>query len=160
MRYIEFPDWLVGMTPKAGWTSMQQAGKGYPTLDINAAARSDKPIVLFVRHPVDRLVSAWRFFHQKAHFPNRHIASKTGLEKFVDQVLKGVEDQHWMSQVKLHTHHRFIPTVVHRFENIHEVWPELPHLNKGPGVPFDLWHRKDEVEEYYRADLELWENAE
>lgn len=106
-------------------------------------------LVAFVRDPIERLQSCYRYFWKKYSLPS--------WPGFVDQVLAGEPDGHWMPQAQ------FLPAgcETYRFEDLAVVWarnglPTLRHLNRGkrPNLPLECY-REDDLRRHYRADYEL-----
>ncbi|UCD23662.1 MAG: hypothetical protein JSW51_11575 [Gemmatimonadota bacterium] len=144
--------------PKCGTTSIR-AAIGAPEIfqSNEICLRLHSKRVMWVRHPVARLVSAYN-----------HIGFES-WESFVDLVLSGEpddEDIHWCHQAAYLTTRGgiFVPTVVHRFEDIGELWPRysattLPRLNAGEYREELPGHRIREILEHYHADCVLWLNG-
>lgn len=159
---------LIGLTEKAGSTSIQQSIKhglklqgghraGEPR-DFNVVRKNQTPVRIYLRHPIKRLISAWRYFYP-SKFPERVIAPHSSFAKFVDHVLGGIRNSHWDPQLELYAGCNIAE--LYQFERIHETWPadiELLHLNQSkfhverPSII----PRQREVYEHYREDLEAW----
>jgi hypothetical protein len=120
---------------------------------------------LFVRHPIARLVSCYRFFKENGLLRKAGLTQTASYEEFVDEILDGGrEDIHWEPQIDYHTtpEGTFVPDVTFRFENIAQIWPylfDVPLLRYhateyDPKIDRD--YRDLELRTYYAADLELW----
>lgn len=113
-------------------------------------------IHLFVRDPIDRLKSAWQFF---ADVDPQAVQSS--WERFVDAVLAGAENRHWYSQTLTHTWRGvFLPTHLHPFEDINQIWPTLirrPIGQENMSIVrnVDRSYRRAELETFYADDMVL-----
>ena len=110
----------------------------------------------FIRHPVSRLVSAFR------HLIDVGYCIERTWEDFVDYMLVN-EDRHWYPQEpRLYYEGEWMPSHIERLENLKQVWPKytkkkFPHLNKTVGKQsYDTSYREEDLERYYAKDLELW----
>lgn len=76
------------------------------------------------------------------------------IEQFTDAVLGGLENEHWYPQLKQH-----MPIdEIRQFEHINETFPvPLRHLNKGFRDKPEITYRLDELQNYYREDLDAWQ---
>ena len=84
-------------------------------------------------------------------------------ERFVDHTFEHA-NEHWNPQVpQLTLDSTFVPTVVERFENIavrfnHYLDGPLGRENKSPDIQVNLSYRQADLENKYKADLDLWES--
>ena len=172
---VSLPHWLacddvaVAVLPKVASQSIGEYSRERLT-QLTAREVFDIPRrVAWVRDPMDRLQSAYTFFREmtkngpcgrdgfitKAHTKD--------WSTFVDLTLE-TPDAHWHPQVELLTFgDRFIPTEVHRFENIQKTWPWyglLPWFNGTKHYPVDTTYRQAELTEKYREDMQLWLSLE
>lgn len=131
--------------------------------------------VMFVRDPVDRLLSFYAMVLAQELKPNFRFADSSvgwdGWSSYVDWALTS-QNEHVLPQVGLVTTSdgRFAPTVVHPFSRLQEVWEtyyrtSIPnvdaraqHMNRSPkwakqGV--DLTYRMSEIESRYAEDFKL-----
>ena len=133
------------------------------------ALRGEQEIRLYIRHPLDRFVSAWKFFSRTG----RHLIQRPGIPVWADKGLRSdiplwewadlaleFEDIHWEPQVEFHTlRGQFVPNRVidvaylgGRKSNrtthgtVDEEFANHPELRKC-------------LEEKYREDLELFERV-
>ncbi|MEE4302441.1 MAG: hypothetical protein V2J24_23580 [Pseudomonadales bacterium] len=165
-------EFFLAVFPKAGWQSIRDAMKRnrMPEIapDVLLTERGlSRPLTCFLRHPLARLTSAWRYFHPHARFgadaAGLEIPRGASYETFVDAVLRGVKDPHWDPQLPRLPRR---PDIVYRFENIQAHWPrfglgDLPHLNASadPLVGQDPTYREQELREHYALDLAVWESS-
>lgn len=135
--------------PKCASSSMKKMTKG--------AAKSlkrdtiPKRMIVFVRDPIERLESAYRFFSKSRS--NKFNATWFEL---VDAVLNGHPNIHWMPQTRYIEN--FPGIEAYPFECLATVWralfgTELTWAN--PSDPMDLaGYRIDELKEHYREDYQ------
>ena len=131
---------------------------GFPNMATCEEAMTFERRLVFLRHPIARLVSAYSHLNDIAYISE----DKLDWEQFVDFILTH-DDRHWMPQTPRYWHEgEYMPTHVEKFEDIKIVWPkytdkEYPHKNKSPlGVVCDTTYRSDEVWDYYKKDMEAW----
>jgi len=138
-----------------------------PVWEVYYATRDgDAECVLFLRHPLRRLRSAWRWWGQQRNFPQPCYGPQCPWERFVDNVLKDrpeTRDPHWNPQIEAHTFQSaVVPTSILPFEAIHLHWRDwckkpLPERNATGGGNEPLPdYRLDELEAYYAEDLRVW----
>ena len=114
--------------------------------------------VAWIRHPIQRIRSAFFFLR------NMDNSVPRNYENFIDFTFLNTEwDDHWNMQSDVLTHEsKFVPTVVHRFEDINVIWPQyysfpLDHIHKSePALVTD--YRMNELLKKYNADISLWES--
>lgn len=143
----------------------------------NNAATEYLKRVMFVRHPLERLDAAWSMFRTlRARglpaggvLPRDIVKGAPGkaeseYREFVDFALTNDRIQ-WMPQVDLlaDDNFNFTPNVIHRFEDISDVWrryygSQLPHENYFEHVAHSNY-RLDEIVGKYNKDLDLWESV-
>lgn len=153
---------IIALTEKAGCTSMRQTLKRKRVgqlVDLNQAKLHQYPIRLYLRHPIQRFVSAWRYFYP-SQFPRESgIPAHAPIEKFIDDVLRGVENEHWNPQLAMYSGCNIAE--IYQFERVNDTWPSewpLEHLNASHfsvRVP-DVIPRHDELRQHYIEDLETW----
>ena len=116
--------------------------------------QKDYPVVAFVRHPVDRLVSFWKDkIAYREHCKFEHLGFRPGMsfDAAVDVVVRlddDLHESHISSQVSLLSHRGYVvPNRVYRFEELNDRWSEvqalaqrvplcdLPHFNRSTKVP-------------------------
>ena len=116
--------------------------------------------VVFLRHPINRIHSAYRFFK------NQHeLGCKgTGLgiptdsyESFVDYALTH-DDPHWASQMEMVGG---MATDLYRFEDLGKAWSlhsdvPLNHRNSAPVYEFDQYYRLADLMNISQQDVDTW----
>lgn len=128
--------------------------------------------ILFVRDPLDRLISGYEFFRRGniaagfvRHEPDRvALTSKeTALEEWFE-LTKKWPNEHWSPQVELHTRDGyFIPNEIYPVDALKQYG--APIRNGSPGRQETDWYFKDRpefratLEEYFAKDLEVYQKA-
>ena len=117
---------------------------------------------VFVREPIQRLYSAYRFFGKQPVVFFREEARDYTWEEFVDGILdKGYDDMHWRPVSKtIELLGR--PVIPHLFEKVNEEYMlgDLPIEKSSPlYYDADLSYREDDLREYYQGDYALREEA-
>lgn len=148
--HVRSKSYGVALIPKAASTAMHNTRLFY------REGVCPVPLYAFVREPIERLGSAWRFFRDKQadELVPRHY------EVFVDRILDADHfNAHWCPQALLvEDHPQVIPV---RFEDMARVWrqvgfPLLKHQNwSNPRRRFDSTYRAKELVDYYAADHAL-----
>ena len=141
-KYYLDKEAIWATSSRVGSTSIASAFGGH-TLPVEEAASSDLPVVLFVRHPLDRIVSCFLEFNK----------GRTFVEFL--EVVKTVKNHHWYPQVKLHTYEgEFIPTKVLPMSEI-----PFPKKNVSEArEPWESYYTDPQLEEMltlYSADVAL-----
>lgn len=153
----------LGAYHKAGCQSIQQACKQFRIPEVAPADVRGGPVVIFFRDPLERLVSAWRYFVAKGKFPGG-VPKGCPYEDFVDGVLdSGWRDVHWWPVAQRHRELFegrgkliYLP-----FDHLADVWPELmpmplPHLNASRPADVNRLHRYDDLRRYFADDNEAY----
>jgi len=122
--------------------------------------------VLFLRHPLRRLRSSWRWWMNQRNFPQPAFGPHCPWERFVDLVLQDrpeTRDPHWNPQLASHKFEgHLVPTTVLPFENIQLHWQDwckkpLPERNHTGGGSEDFpAYRAAEIRDFYAEDLRIW----
>lgn len=131
---------------------------------LSGGNESPRKLHVFVRDPIDRLASAYKFFRGRPpiDYPEDGAIS---WERFVDLVLdEGKENPHWRSvtdTIALAGGGKIIP---HMFERLSEEFPlgELERRNESPvdlEQSIDRSYRSDELKAAYAGDYELRERV-
>lgn len=153
--YWFLEDRVIASSPKVATRSLT-ALFGAPQTNITIVQERlvGKESTLFIRDPMERLVSAYANMSKRADI----LINWPGL---VNSILSGHQDIHWMPQVGMHTYDgRFLPTAVLPFERLPEYIKslgfDLPHENRSvPVGDEDLAYRLPEVHDYYQKDFDL-----
>jgi len=156
--YIELPQKIFCWTEKAASRSMVNALKKYPAIAASEVLkkRDDKPVVLYIRHPLNRLASAWTHFAANGYGPTAY-SPWPDFPAFCDKVLAGHINPHWDSQTDQHVYHDvFLPNEWHRLEDITKTWPKrhpLLNVNQAKHPKPDIFYREQDLMLHYRRDL-------
>ena len=114
--------------------------------------------VWFIRHPIQRLHSCFRYLHTAdATTLRKGGLVKEDYEPFIDRVLTE-PNRHYSPQSEM-----VEATEIYRFEDINEIWPKLvdvplPHINQSNYKAVSPY-RQDELDNLYKEDLEIWQRA-
>jgi len=98
VQFFELSELVVGVSPKSGSTSFARAYPEAVRLDPvkNSPRFMSKPCVYYMRNPLSRLVSAYKFFlttgKETKHTPGWEILQN--FEHFVDYCID-TDNQHW-----------------------------------------------------------------
>ena len=151
-NYVQVGDIWVGTTYRVASQSIKsQASKNHVFANEALELPGDK--IIFVRHPLDRLESAYKLF-----MPTDRYSSS--YEEFVDNVLSGDENWHWLPQHDWHTvDGSLVPDICYKFENINLILYGLPTLNTSNSIKIATFYRYDELLSYYEKDLELYRSS-
>jgi len=176
--------WLVdgdtahSCLPKNGTHSLRLFFGQKPVVSNNGVKNISERVG-WIRHPIDRLRSAYSYSRatndQGLAIHTEYAIVKLGgkseempdqltsWERFVDFSLDEAKNPHWNCQVDMLTtaHGQFLPTVVHRFEDISKLWhlyydEPLAHKNKIPAEEVNTNYRKVDLAKRYSADFDLW----
>jgi hypothetical protein len=152
-------DLAVAQIPKAGLRSIGRWLYGFQVVPNDRVSASRR--VAFIRHPIERLKSCYSMMRdmQDQGVPHACGAPVDSWESFVDHVLDGAKDEHWMPQT---WHCGDVPNDWRRFEDLPACCDEfhpgpLPHLNKVTRRPTSNY-RETELREMYAADFAHWVN--
>lgn len=168
--WIYSTDLVLGSTPKVASLSINTSIARHSARcksDWLKLHRDEYFTILFVRHPVNRLKSAYSFFENLAtQYPDEKLPKSQTFPRFVDNVLSGeYPNIHWTSQSEQHTYNGvFLPHEVWRFESLQSWWqkrlPDIPlaykHKSNSSSV---LDYKVDEIEMAYSDDMELYTNG-
>lgn len=142
--------WHLVHIPKTGGQSME-AALGLPN-QHETAKYVPRPRFAFVRHPFDRLVSAWHYAAKKGTLASGPMTAE-GLKKFFATGHVVVLPMSFYLDDEV--------DFLGRYERLDEDWKHisdipLPHLNKGERGPWQQ-HLDAEMQEmaarYYREDF-------
>lgn len=141
-RFRVVDDVSFTLIPKCGLTSiMDSTPTGYDSWEPVGR------LITFVRHPYDRLVSAYRFFKDYGD----HVTDT--WEAFVDYALSKF-DPHWEPQVNYIRE----GSEAYKLAEIDKHWPldtPVAWTNKSNPHPVSEY-RRDDINDHYREDLLLW----
>lgn len=169
---IETPhhNFTIGAAPRSGSTSLYFMAK-----HLNAEAIQGEEVpeaVCIIRHPIKRLASAWLLLPEEARrLPEERVAMYPPVEETIDAILDGTADEFftkrigdsrhafaWMRQSELYGGCEK-PHYV-RLDGLGHIYGlKMPHYNSAERPKPEVTHRVDELVEYYREDLEIWDNA-
>lgn len=138
-RYYEYEDSrLVVTSLKVGHNSLARMAKreGWKARE----RRDGDELLILFRDPTDRLRSAYQFFTQRLHWEHT-------WEEFVDHILAGNRNNHWLPQSEPHEN----PTRYMEFTKFLDV-----QENASEVIQVDTDYRKEEVREYYKEDWKIW----
>ena len=164
----------IGLIPKCGNTSIRSAVLmcAQPILMENKEALTYQKRVMFMRHPIDRVKSAFSHFwtissigSSFGDMPIEHLYIKErgvdlDYEAFIDYILVH-ENPHWTPQKTVMSHNGvFVPNIVHKLKDIRHVWEDyfkglLPWENSWSRLTTGDY-RIGDLMEYYYQDLALW----
>lgn len=164
--YVQLDGSIIATTSKAGCTSVKLATPGGIQMRIpieEAAKRRNKvEILLYIRHPLDRLVSAWKYFTGSMLMPCTYatvedrvaLNSEPSFDRWA-RIAMRYNDEHWTSQVDYHTlDGLFVPNRVLPLEKMGgEIHNRTSHA--GWLTYYTDW-LEEELRERYRKDLVLW----
>lgn len=127
--------------------------------------------ITFIRDPIPRLVSCykfWKFKQKRWPIPLKKKLVE-GWEDFVNYVLDGYQNKHWVPQDQvLRYTGEFMANEVYVLEDLDKFLQcelgvkNLDRTNTTHDVPFEgnLEYRADELERYFAADYILRANAQ
>ena len=151
----------IAQIPRAGINSMRKKMMGRYRFVNAEEAMGHSRRVAFIRHPIDRLKSAYALMiglRDQGH-DNFGRSGIDGWADFVDYALSPVDDDiHWVPQ---HDLVGDVPNEWHRIENIVAEFSsidggEFPHENHWPRPDGIFEYRTSELTQKYRKDLEIW----
>lgn len=151
----------VAQIPKAALSTIGAwLGPSFTVVSNEEALRVTRR-VLFVRHPMERVKSAYSFMYWLKEKGIEHDckAPVDTWVNFVDHVLEH-DNGHWRPQS---VHVGDTPNIVHRLEDLDTVYAQyrpgiLTHDNRATRLPTTPYRAADLVR-MYAEDYVLWENA-
>lgn len=161
------PDVAVAVIQKVGSQSIIQA---LPFIDGGRLIGAEEAMqydrrVAFIRDPDERLISCfshfywlWKNGHQNDYIDDSIFTEshQQSYRNFVDYVLSN-NDGHWFPQSALLIRDgEYMPTILHRFEDIHDKWPRyangaIPWVNAFTRIEVSPYRAAD-IEKYYEED--------
>ena len=179
---------ILAYTQKAGSTSIIKATrrktiKTFISQDevLERKQRDDAQVVMFIREPMARFESVYRFLTDPECPLYRSAPPMQGmsLDNFINAILRQ-ENQHWNPQLASHKYYYLgavgfteqLLDYVYPFERIDELWEEVtglsgpfPHERKAP-KPYQAmgqyslsYSQQSLLMEKYREDIELHHKA-
>lgn len=155
-------DMIIAFSLKCGSYSVKSYfGKPRTFLKRSQVASDPRPVVLYMRDPIERFVSGWRYFswdRQEQHIDRGGHPKMCSLERWFKYCTEEFPNNlHWVPQTVIHTHEgRFLPTEVRPLSS-------LPtHTNKSSALgKYDKYldeepHMRAILEDWYAGDLEVW----
>lgn len=143
--------WHFVHIPKTGGQSIE-AALGIPNCH-ETAAHIPRPRFAFVRHPADRLVSAWAYARQKGNLVRTDMTADALREFLASGHLVSMPQAHWLD-APVDFLGRF-ETLERDFSRVSD--RKLPHLNAGERGPWP-GHFNPETwaltRDFYRVDFE------
>ena len=150
--------------PKCGSTALKTHNSAFFP-HVSAKEVLDIPErVAWLRQPINRLYSCWCNFHRG----DKEVGTGKQLsnwEEFIDLILNGESNVHWNPQIlQLSYNGIYLPTITERFENLSVNFNNylpgvtLAYKNTSTSRPAYTFYRRTELEEYYKADLDMWES--
>ena len=157
----------VAQIPKCGLNTIREwLGRSAIVVSNNDPRLLEtKKRVAFIRHPIERLKSAFSFFYWLNDYGTKHScnAPLDSWESFVDHVLNPdiPDDEHWLPQCE---HINNVANIYHRFENIANHFEKyrpgiLPHNNRSSHREANNY-RMPELMAKYIVDYNLHKEAE
>lgn len=138
---------VIATSPKVASTSIARAVRraGWRSTEQKPWTRADKEVALVLRHPLERLVSAYYWFvrvnNVKPGTPG-HTFGDIPFPAFVDYALKN-PNQHWTPQTWQHADILHMPfTEYWPLELLDTLWPpELPDLDHAKKTDHKRWQQ-------------------
>jgi hypothetical protein len=155
--------------PKVASTSVAHAmaARGVAMFSREGWISRPEPVVAIIRDPVDRLLSAHRFFlGQPKGFPPPFTTGMPRLDTFVNvaeqTILAGTANQHWQPQSEqVERVDMVVP-----YERLSEFWqrvmgdPPLPHENASQRAPIELDRSMlSQIGRMYETDAQMHAEA-
>jgi len=147
--YVPTGDGYIAVVNKGGSTSISHGSKRIRRSEADLT----RPVTMYVRNPVDRFISGWRYFSwdhpEFIHYPHQ-LSGDAWFEYITDFAPL---DLHWLPFTAVH--------------QIQEHWTLLP-LSALPGKKFNEGKKyneplpkrlQDKVEEFYKGDMAVWRSV-
>ena len=153
--YSERGNFAVLNIPKCGSQALMSTELASIRLD---QYREIEDRLAFVRHPVERLQSAFRFFMGYRELLPLHVSD---YESFVDYTFE-VADPHWQPMTEfIFPYGECVVKEIHPLHSMSEVLEgrlgyKLPFYNKSDSIYRVSNYRLDEILVKYQNDLELY----
>ena len=153
-------DLAIAQIPKCGITSFREWLSDFDLIPNDRVCVSKR--VAFIRHPLERIKSAYSYMywiqHRGGRLPDSRITTES-WESFVDWALEN-DNEHWRPQIEFVGD---VPNIWHRFENLDLYWERykpgiLGHENRASRLDTSEYREAD-LRAMYSDDLRLWEQA-
>jgi hypothetical protein len=129
--------------------------------------------VCIVRHPLERLASAWLLFPEEARrLPEKRVVMRPPIEEVIDAILDEEEtDEYFRSKIGNSKHAYAWQRQVDIYSGCENpVWMRLegnegvfgillPHYNEAQEEKPKIEHRLEEITKYYAEDMKTWQMA-
>ena len=161
----------IAAVPRSGSTSVHfmaknNGGKMLPFDEIDDA-------ICIVRHPLERLASAWLLFPEEARrLPEKRVVMRPPIEEVIDAILDEEEtDEYFRSKISNSKHAYAWQRQVDLYSGCaNPVWMRLegnegifgillPHYNAAETKKPKIEHRLEEITKYYAEDMKIWQMA-
>ena len=171
--FYDLGERILAVCPKAGSQSIRKAlltDLGVREIQMhgikNTPSRQGKGVIWFVRNPLERVRSAWRYFEHTVGWPKETNIKQADYQTFVDLLLDGASNRHWDSQTPMVTYTRFfLPTEIYPFEQIGQLWDSvvgkgtLTHQNESAKIDTDTY-REDDLIRHFADDYRHWSESQ
>jgi hypothetical protein len=160
---------VLAYSLKCASTFLQKAWRGIRRIGQAEAYEQDNPVILFIRHPLDRLVSNYVFWRTvnrgsvRARFPDMQLPedlTSITIEEWYDYTQRQY-DAHWADQVEYHTYKgNFVPTIVYPFDALSTMRAEKVNASKHDAWPTYFTDEfRAQMEARYAEDLACYDKA-
>lgn len=175
-QYVHAPGGILAYSLKVASTYIRaHFNSSMGQAEALAARKAGTDVHLIVRHPLDRLVSGWAFWTKKANShmsdlykenPTDHdiLFKESTLEEWFDASTRHYND-HWEPQARYHSRDgELVPNILWPLESLSFMPATNPDLhNKSPRESTEHYFKdkgfRKAVEDYYAADIELYEKS-
>lgn len=173
-------DLIIAWTEKCGSSTIRRTLTPHarhrniraPWVLTQKEKRGTLRVILVVRHPLERLLSAWNFFMTTQGELPVPIKKSLGFIEFLEHIVdkRYYNNYHWIPQSQRHTHDgRLVPNRLVPLERLNELLrdelgyePQLQNVYGGKvslddfDIPEDLMYK---IRERYEGDYELYNAA-
>jgi hypothetical protein len=145
-KYMRSGDGYIALVPKGGSTSISLGAKTVRRSELDPSL----PITIYVRNPVDRFVSGWRYFSwdndRFLNFPYR-VSAEAWLHYITEFC---PYNHHWYPVVGLHPK-------VDNVLPLSDLGGKRQNVGKSQATISDAL--REQVEAHYSEDIALWRSA-
>lgn len=148
-EYVRYNDIGIALIRRAASTSIKR------TINTPGLHKPDVPIICFIRDPIDRVHSGFKYLPGKIHKFREYLT----YEEHIDRILTGEPERHWTPQAEILKGVENL--TIYRFEDLKKIWeelelPELQTHNVSPNVEIpDKTYRLNELMAFYAEDYKL-----